>query len=312
MTRMPLFNPWQMNQLKPLYELLQELDPAEAYDVMRRVHAAERPKLLRPMYEECVRGARRQLALAPRLVADYDLDELARQFADYVQELNFDTSYLIINLTDRERLFREVVDMGNVELLDDAVAAGPVLLTPLHIGPCYASLGVLAMRFPLTTLYHKFPLTDLREQWNPSLDLRGIEVPSNKVMFQCLDALESGRILSMFPELDPNGIGRLHVPVPFLGTHVAAPTGPALLAQRAGAQLVPYTFSVTTAGRYTFHFEPPIDPGTDADDRRRVAERIFAFVERTLLSGAPGKWEMWWEFDKMADSAWLESQSIAA
>ena len=40
MTRMPLFNPWQMNQLKPLYELLQELDPAEAYDVMRRVHAA--------------------------------------------------------------------------------------------------------------------------------------------------------------------------------------------------------------------------------------------------------------------------------
>jgi phosphatidylinositol dimannoside acyltransferase len=312
MTRMPLFNPWQMNELRPLYEMLRELDPPDAYRLMREIHAAERRTLLAAMHEECIARVRPRLALAPRLVDEHDLDELARQFADYAVELSFETCYLIMNLANRERLFAEVVDMGNVHVLDSAREAGPVLLTPLHVGPCYASLGVIALRSPLTTLYHKFPLTELREQWAPELDLQGIQVPSDGVMRRCLEVLGSGRLLSMFPELDPNGIGPLHVPVPFFGTYVAAPTGPALVAQRAGAHVLPYTVSPTSDGRYTFRFEPPIDPGTTADDRRRVAARLFALAERTLMSNEPGKWEMWWDFDKMADHAWLESQRAAA
>jgi hypothetical protein len=112
-----------------------------------------------------VARVRARLALAPRLIAEHDLDELSRQFADYAVELSFETCYLIMNLGHPDRLFGEIVDIGNFGVLDEAAAAGPVLLTPLHIGPCYASLAVIALRSPLTTLYHKFPLNELRQEW---------------------------------------------------------------------------------------------------------------------------------------------------
>jgi phosphatidylinositol dimannoside acyltransferase len=264
MSRRPLFNPWEMDELMPLYALLGALEPAEAYALMRHIHAAERASVLAKMHAQCVRRVRPRLELAPRLAAEFDLDVLAEQFADYVLELNFETCFLILHLGHPERLFGELVDLGNIEVLDAADAAGPVILTPLHVGPCYASLAVLA-RTPLTTLFHDIPLDSLRDRWFPDVDLLGIKVPSQGVLRQCLDVLASGRALSLFPELDPKGIGPLHAAVPFLGTEVAAPTGPAVMAQRAGASLVPYTFSAAGPGRYAFHFEAPILPGAGSD-----------------------------------------------
>jgi lauroyl/myristoyl acyltransferase len=311
MTRTPLFNPWKMRELKPLYELLKALDADDAHAAMRALHAAERPLLLQ-MHDACVARVRPRLALAPALAA-FDLDELARQFADYVFELNFETTYLTMNLDNAPRLLNELVDLGNIEVFAAARAQGPVLLTPLHVGPCYGSLGVFAHYAPLTTLYHGITLDELCETWGgPGLDLQGIQVPGENIMARCLEVLASGRTLSMFPELDPNGIGPLHVPVPFMGTQVAAPTGPALVAQRAGAQIVPFTFASTAPGRYAFHFQAAIDPGRDAHDRHRVTAQLFAFAEETLLAGEPGKWEMWWDFDQMADAAWIESQNQRA
>jgi lauroyl/myristoyl acyltransferase len=202
--------------------------------------------------------------------------------------------------------------MGNADVLEAATARGPVLLTPLHVGPCYASLGIVARHFPLTTLYHNIPLDDLRNTWFPDVDLAGIQVPADNVMPRCLEALAGGRLVSIFPELDPQGIGPLHVPVPFLGTHVAAPTGTAMIAQRAGAVIVPYTFSRTGPARYAFHFAEPIVPGEGAGDRRAFAEQLFAYVEDMLLGGEPGQWEMWWEFERMADQSWVEAQQAPA
>jgi lauroyl/myristoyl acyltransferase len=308
----PLFNPWQMDRLKPLYETLRKLDPDEGYALMRAIYEAERRGPLRELHASMARHVCSRLQLAPRLAAEHDLDELARQFADYVLELNFETTFLILNLGDPDRLFGRLVDMGNADVLDAATARGPVLLTPLHVGPCYTSLGVLAHRFPLTTLYHNIQLDDLRDTWFPSVDLAGIGVPADNVMSRCLETLGKGRLLSIFPELDPQGIGPLHVPVPFLGTHVAAPTGPAMIAQRTGALIVPYTFSRTGPARYAFHFAEPIAPGEGPGGRRAFAERLFAYVEDTLLDGKPGQWEMWWEFERMADHAWVEAQQAPA
>jgi phosphatidylinositol dimannoside acyltransferase len=204
-----------------------------------------------------------------------------------------------MNLGRPEQLFGRLVDMGNVEVLEQARARGPVLLTPLHVGPCYASLGVLAHRFPLTTLYHDIPLDDLRDTWFEGVDLAGIKVPAENVMRDCLTVLGAGRSLSIFPELDPQGIGPLHVPVPFMGTQVAAPTGTALIAQRAGATLVPYTFSRTGPARYAFHFADPIAAGEGEAGRVDFATQLFAYVEQTLLEQGPGRWEMWFEFERM-------------
>ena len=132
----------------------------------------------------------------------------------------------MLALGDRARLFGELVDAGSLAPLDAVAASGrPILLAPLHIGPCYPSLAVLAHRHPVTTLYHRLPLDELRDRWFPVVDLTGIKVPNRDVGLSCREAFSAGRMLSIFPELDPQGIGRLHVPVPFLGTRVAAPAG---------------------------------------------------------------------------------------
>lgn len=302
-----LFSPWRMDAAKPLYQTMRALDPDESYPLMRAMFDAERRAVLEPMHAEMAGRVRSRLDLAPRLAAEHDLNDVAAQFADYALELNFETAFLIMNLGRPEGL----VDYGNIDVLEAAAARGPVVLTPLHVGPCYASLGALAHRFPLTTLYHDIPLDDLRDTWFPGVDLAGIPVPDDGVMRRCLEVLASGRMLSIFPEFDPGGIGPLHVPVEFMGTTIAAPTGTALIAQRAGAELVPYTFSRTGPARYAFKFADPISPGEGAPGRLAFAEKLFGDIERTLLESEPGKWEMWWDFDRMADREWLAQQQAA-
>lgn len=312
MTTIPLFTPWQMNQLQPLYSVLRALPPDEAYALMHGVHAAERRAVLGTFHADAVAHVRPRLELAPLLAERYDLDDLARQFGDYLLELNFDSTFLMMLLGLPDKL-AHVVDMGNVEVLDDAMASGrPVILAPLHTGPVYASLGVLALRYPVTALYHHIPLDELRDTWLPGGDLQGIQVPGADTLLRCREALGARRLLTIFPEFDPKGAGPLHVPLSFLGTTVAATSGLAMIAQRAEALIVPCAFARTGPARYGFRFESAIEPGKGTADRIEVTESLFRFAEEMLLAGEPGKWEVWWDFDRLADGAWLEAQQRAA
>lgn len=299
MRRNPLFVVKDMPERRELYDVLAQLPPDEAYDVMVRLCRAERKTLLTPLRRELAERARPRLALAPALAA-YDLDELAEQFVDYVLDLNLDTPFLAHRLDHEDVVANGVVDLGNVDVLDDAVRAGRgVVLLPLHIGPAYASLPVLAARWPITTMYHQLRLDELRRSFFPRVDLAGIQVPGTGLLGRCVEVLESGRVLSMFPELDPAGPNRMHVPVDFLGTTVLAPGGPVALAQRRGAQLVPYVFRRTAPARYRFEFLGRLSCGEGEQARRETTAEIFGLVERCLLAGAPGGWEMWAEFDEM-------------
>ena len=84
-----------------------------------------------------------------------------------------------------------------------------------------------------------------------------------------------------------------------------------LIAQRAGALIVPYVFESRAPGRYAFAFEQPIEPGSGRADRHEATARLFACSRRAAVGG-PGKWEIWWEFERMADAEWLRSQEAAA
>jgi phosphatidylinositol dimannoside acyltransferase len=308
----PLFSLWETERIMPLYDLLQALPPDEAYALMTDLHAAERRALLGPMHARSEDWVRPRIALAPLLVERYDIDVLAAQFADYVFELNLDSAFLMLLTAQPEKL-AEVVDMGNFDVLEAAVAGErPVLVTPLHYGPVYASLGLLAGHFPITTMYHDIPLDELREQWAPSLDLEGIRVPAPGALLRCLETFRAGRVLSILPEYDPKGAGPLHVPLSFMGATIAATTGPAMIAQRAGALMIPYFFSSPSPGRFEFRFESPIEPGEGVADRVGATERIFRLLEAALLAGEPGKWELWADFERLADKAWLEARQQRA
>jgi hypothetical protein len=135
----PLFSLWETERVKPLYDLLKALPPDEAYALMTDLHAAERRAVLGPMHAQSMDWVRSRIALAPLLAERYDIDVLAAQFADYVFELNLDSAFLSMLMSQPEKL-AEVVDMGNFDVLEAAVAGErPVLVTPLHYGPVYAA-----------------------------------------------------------------------------------------------------------------------------------------------------------------------------
>lgn len=295
-----LFSPFTMLNYSRMFDVYNLFPPDDAYAQMRCLLEAERKHLLAPMMDEMSQAVRSQFKLVPGLVQQHGLDELADQFVRFVVDLNFEGAFLAASLKRIDPIEAGLVDLGNVAVLEAAISTGrPIILAPLHMGPCYACLPILASRFPLTTLYHRMPLDELKKKFFDHIDIRGIEVPAPQTLYRCLSVLKEGRILAMFPEFDPAGHGRLHVRVPFFDVEVQAPSGPALLSQRYNALIVPCVFRRTASARYRFTFFDPIDAAGGNDGRIRATAEIFRIVERELATSEPGGWEMWWEFERM-------------
>ena len=298
MSNLPLFNFGDVTAQQPLYETLRRLDPADAYQLMERLQIANRA-VIRDTLDHIAAIVRPQLELAPRLAEHFDLDEVATQFAEYVTELNLDTAFVTMHAADRDTMLGRLVDLGNIEVLHAAIDRGPVIALPIHVGPSYGSLVALAHVAPFTTLHHALPFNDIKGAYFPDLDLEGIHVHDGDMVRRCLRALRAGRVLSIFPEISPLGVGKLHEPVPFMDTTVLAPGGTILLAERTGASLVPFVCHRSGEGRYRFHFSEALVPSEDFATRAEGLTRIFAFIEEQLLASEPGKWEMWIEFERM-------------
>jgi lauroyl/myristoyl acyltransferase len=275
---------------------------------MQELHAAESAKLLSEELSLTSQFVRPQLSLAPRLAEQYDLDWVARSFAEWVWQMNLDSVFLGTFMQDRDVLFDELVDLGNISVLTEAVESGrSVIILPFHIGPCYPSISILSHLYPVTTTRHDLPFDELHSTFFPELDLSAIYAPSRNMLARCFLVLRQRRLLSILPERDPAGIGPNHICIPFMGTHVAAPTGPFQLAERTQATIVPYTFRRTGPARFSFYFEPSLVPGVDYATPREGVVRIWSAIERILLEDRPGEWEMWPEFANLADQTWVDS-----
>jgi phosphatidylinositol dimannoside acyltransferase len=167
------------------------------------------------------------------------------------------------------------------------------------MGVAYAAPPLIARHAPVTTLYRELPFEALCERVAPDLDIEGIQVPGPSIISRAVGALRAGRVLSLYPELSPGGIGRLHRPVSFLGTRVGAPGGTLLIAERTGAVLVPMVLRRTGPARFRFEVGELIDPRGDGSDHDELLQHLFTRIESFLLAGPPGEWEMWAEFDRM-------------
>ena len=107
------------------------------------------------------------------------------------------------------------------------------------------------------------------------------------------------------------GPGRFHVPVPFFGIEIKAPTGPAMLAQRFHALIVPWTFRRTGPARYRFSFAEPIDVAAGAGNVAAATARIFEILQRDLTGREPGGWEIWTDFEQIISPEPAQLQRFA-
>ncbi|WP_442545300.1 lysophospholipid acyltransferase family protein [Arthrobacter sp. KN11-1C] len=302
--RLPLFNIFDFPKHQNLYEAIHAAGPVGAWNLMKELDALDRPiyRANQPDVDnfEVLKGRALDFMNTVPGLDGFDKELHATSFAEYGPKLQFESTYINLWMKDTEALFRDVVDVDGREHLHEAASSGRgVIALPLHLGPSYAAIPMLAYEMPTTTLYNRMNFDEIHAASFPDLDFRGIQLGSTSAMRSGLTALREGRIFSMFPELDPRGVDEHHARIPFLETTIMVPTGPIILSHVSGAPMVPLTLRAVGNGRFRLKYHPAIPPPESSDQRRRSLLAVWDVIETELLAGDVGEWEMWFEFDRM-------------
>jgi KDO2-lipid IV(A) lauroyltransferase len=105
------------------------------------------------------------------------------------------------------------------------------------------------------------------------------------------DALADGRVLCLVADRDLTGTG---VEVEFLGERTRLPAGPALLALRHDAEILPVGTYTEPHGRHHSIIHPPVPrerQGRLADDIARITQSLARVFEE-IIRRAPEQWHL--------------------
>jgi lauroyl/myristoyl acyltransferase len=108
---------------------------------------------------------------------------------------------------------------------------------------------------------------------------------------KALAALRANRLVCLVADRDLSGDG---VEVEFFGEHTTLPGGPALLAVRAGAPILPVAVYFGAHGEHRAVVHPPLDTarrGALRDDLSRITQELAAHFEE-LIAAAPEQWHL--------------------
>lgn len=300
---LPLFNLFELPQRTELADELRGLGPGRAWRLMRALFDVDLPRYEResPEHEraQAIEAlAAEHLRLAPAL-SRCEVTTAARRFATYGPRLQLESTFITLWLRDRATLFDQVVDVAGAGHLDAARRSGNgVLVAPLHLGPAYVIPPLLAFTAPTRLVFNRMNFAELRAAAFPDLDVDAVAIDEGNTFATGLRTLRAGGLFAMFPELDPRGQSVRHRPVPFLGTTIAAPEGPVLLAQAARAPIVSAVIDGHGDGRFTLRFDTPIHVGRGSGASEDGLLALWGAIERHVRTRL-GDWEMWIEFDRM-------------
>jgi lauroyl/myristoyl acyltransferase len=304
---LPLLTLFEIERYENLWLSLRAAGPRRAHLLMTELAALDSERYdraadareTRRAYAERARTAMRSL---PRVPAHL-IDAAADWYGDYGPRMQRDASYIMLWLSDRDRL-SEVVRIEGREHLDAAIAAGSgVLALPLHLGASYVIPPLLGHIHPTRFVVNRMDVETLKRFAFPDLDVSAFAVDDASTFRRGLRALKAGQIFAMFPEYDPRGQGHRHQEVEFLGASIKAPQGPALLSAAAGSPMIPMHLDGEEDGTFVLRIHEPIPaPSRAADDGSSIAS-LWRLIEDLLLDGRLGDWEMWTDFDHMRAGA---------
>ncbi len=172
-----------------------------------------------------------------------------------------------------------------------AAGKGTILVLP-HLGgfdaagAYLASIGypplVVAERVEPVSVFEWF--VQIRSEIGMTVEPMGPQAAANVAM-----ALRENRVVCLLTDRDIAGDG---VPVQFFGGATTMPAGPALLAIRTGAQILPVaTYFEGSSGHY-LRVLPPLDTsrqGSLREDLARITQDLATQFE-TLIRAAPEQW----------------------
>ena len=185
-----------------------------------------------------------------------------------------------------------------------AAGNGVILALP-HLGPWeWAGFWATAVpRLPLTAVVEALEPPDLYEWFRDLRESFGIEVVAlgPEAGGTVLRALRAGHLVVLLSDRDIGGGG---VEVEFFGERTTLPAGPATLALRTGAPIVPSAIYGTPSGHLGV-FLPPLDTtrhGKLREDVQRVTQDLAHALE-SLIRQAPEQWHLLqpnWPSDRAA------------
>ncbi|HVX29348.1 MAG TPA: lysophospholipid acyltransferase family protein [Nitrolancea sp.] len=206
-------------------------------------------------------------------------------FANYYDLLRFRT-------VDHER-FRDLIDVQGRENLDAAMRSGKgVIILTAHLGN-YSVVG----QYPATIGIRSAIIAERVQPpglFNFMMRLRsasGIDVfpPGREAIPPIVRLLRGNGILLVAGDRDISGQG---VTVDFFGEPATLPAGPALLAMRTGAALIP-AYTIRTSTRHSIGIiEPPLQlvrsHNREADLRHNV--QLVAHALERMIRADPTQW----------------------
>lgn len=301
---MPLFNFYDISERWYLYRALRELGPKNCWEVMLGLYEADEkfyfsdPENERER-ESLVRNAISFMKQTPSL-RHKDLPALAHRFGTYGPRLQLESLFIIMWLGDRETLFEQIVEVNGRDHLEAATSGkiGTIAL-PFHTGPSYPVGPLIALDHPTTMVFNRINFDELKSLINPALDAEAFSLDSTNVARAGIRALRRGRVFSIFPEVDPRGHGTHTTRIPFLGTTVLAPLGPAIMSHISQAPILPASLSSNNDGTFVLTYHRPIMPPETKDELSVKTAEVWAQLEQVLLKGPVEDWEIWCEFNKL-------------
>lgn len=183
-------------------------------------------------------------------------------------------------------LFDAWIDVHGFEWIEEAHAAGRgVILVSGHFGNWELMGAAVAMRgYPVHFVAREQTNPYVERFMNQSRDYMSVGVAHvGQDIRRVYRRLKAGEILGMLFDQDA-GPGGLFLDV--LGRVASVQTGPAVLAVRTGAAILPGAIVRLADGRHRVIFEPPLWPdrsSPEAEEIKRLAAGYNASLERMIL-----------------------------
>lgn len=190
---------------------------------------------------------------------------------------------------------RPLLKVRNEHYLDQAVAAGKgVLVVSAHMGSWEVAAAIWSATItPVALFAEQLDPPELFAWYRTTRQRLGISVlPLNRTgLKQVVQALDAGEMIVTAVDRDLSGTGIL---VDFFGRPARIPTGPAAIALRRGAPLLPVCVFRLPDDTYVAEGWEPIWARSSGDreaDIRRLTEQLVRHLER-IIRAHPEQWHM--------------------
>jgi KDO2-lipid IV(A) lauroyltransferase len=198
------------------------------------------------------------------------------------------------------------VSVAHPERFQEAAARGRGLVIVLpHVG-CWeaGAIWTASVGYPLTSIGEELEPPELFD-WFVEMRKRAeltVLRPGGASTARLLAELRAGRAVALVADRDVLGGG---LPTDFFGATTPVPTGPAVLALRTGAAVVPVAIYLEPRGRFTVSLFPELDTTRTGDfraDIARLTRDIVASFE-VMIRARPEQWHIFqpqWPDDEAA------------